>query len=152
MERIRVKQALLLCSLALGSLAHGATCPIDQKKDDATLTQIEHTWVQTIEQHDAAALDCILADEFEEADFAGALINRAAMLKSVNKRSNVHCELPELHARLYGDFAYVRGVGVCGSNNGQPPVKSRFTDIFVHREGRWQCVAGHESHFPDATK
>jgi len=21
----------------------------------------------------------------------------------------------------------------------------RFTDIYVYREGRWQCVAGHES-------
>jgi ketosteroid isomerase-like protein len=138
---------LLLCPAA-----YGVDCPVGQAKDEATLVQLEHRWVQVVEQHDLAALGCMLADEFEEADFDGSLIDRAAMLGSAAKPSHVHCEFSEMHARLYGDFAYVRGIGVCSSNAGYPPLKNRFTDIFVYRQGRWQCVAGHDSHFPEGSK
>jgi ketosteroid isomerase-like protein len=113
------------------------------------LVQIEHVWLRAVEQHDMAALGCILADEFEEADCAGSLIDRPAMLASAANRGNVHYELSDLHAHVYGDFAYARGLGVIRSGDGKPPVKSRFTDIFIYRDGGWQCVAGHESHFPE---
>jgi hypothetical protein len=133
---------LLLCSWA-----HGATCPTDQVKDQAALVRIEQMWVRAAEQHDTATLACILADEFEEADFDGSLIGRSTMLANATKPSNGHYELSELHAHIYGDTAYIRGIGV-GTDKGRITGKSRFTDIFVYRNGRWQCVAGHESHFP----
>ena len=135
---------LLLCSLA-----HGAACPMGQMKDETALVQIEQVWLRAVEQHDMAALGCILADEFEEADFAGSLIDRRAMLSSAVNRGNVHYEFLDLHAHVYGDFGYARGLGVIRSDDRKPPVKSRFTDIFIYRDGRWQCVAGHESHFPE---
>ncbi len=135
---------LLLCSLA-----HGAVCPTGQLKDQATLVQIEHVWLRAVEQRDMAALGCILADEFEEADFDGSLIGRPAMLASTANPSTVHFELSDLHAHVYGDFAYVRGLGGIRSDDGKFHTKNRFTDIFVYRDGRWQCVAGHESHFPE---
>ena len=139
--------ALLLLSL-MCSAARCTACPTDQRKDEATLVQVEQTWVRAVEQHDLAALGCILADEFEEADFAGSLIERSAMLASAAKPSNGHYELADLHVRVYGETAYVRGKGVL-NDKGVRTEKSRFTDIFVYREGRWQCVAGHESHLPE---
>jgi len=138
----------LLALLLLGSVAQAAVCPAGQRKDEATLAEIEHAWLRAVEQHDVAALGCILADEFEEADFRGSLINRSAMLASAANPRNDHYELADLHAHVYGDFAYVRGKGVM-NDNGVHTVKTRFTDIFVYRDGRWQCIAGHESHFPE---
>ena len=135
---------LLLCSLA-----HGADCPTGQRKDPAALVQIEQVWLQAAEQHDIAALGCILAVEFEEADFDGSLIERRAMLASAATSSTVHFELSDLHAHVYGNFAYVRGLGGTRGNDGKFHAKNRFTDFFVYRDGRWQCVAGHESHFPE---
>ena len=135
---------LLLCSLALG-----AGCPTGQRKDPAALVHIEQVWLRAVEQHDMAALGSILADEFEEADFDGSLIDRRAMLASAAIPSTVHFELSDLHARVYGNFAYVRGLGGIRSDDGKFHAKNRFTDIFVYRDGRWQCVAGHESHFPE---
>lgn len=132
---------LLACSLG-----YAASCPAGQAKSPEALVQIEHVWLQAAEQHDVAGLGCILADEFEEADFAGSLIDRRAMLANVAKRDDVHFELSELHAHVYGDAGYVRGVGM-RSDNHRPT--TRFTDIFVYRDGRWQCVAGHESRFPE---
>jgi ketosteroid isomerase-like protein len=135
---------LLLCSLA-----HGAVCPTGQRKDQAALVEIEQVWLRAEEQHDTAALGCILADEFEEADFDGSLIDRGAMLASAATPSAVHVELSDLHAHVDGNFAYVRGLGGIRSDDGKFHAKNRFTDIFVYRDGRWQCVAGHESHFPE---
>jgi Calcium/calmodulin dependent protein kinase II association domain len=67
----------------------------------------------------------------------------------LQKRDNARYELSDLHARLYGDVGYVRGIEV-RSDNGRPTPKRRFTDVFVYRQGRWQCVAGHESRFPES--
>ena len=137
---------LLLCSF---SLAHGQGCPTGQQKDPATLVQTEQVWLRAAEQNDKAALGCILADEFEEADFDGSLIDRRAMLATTSKPSTVHFELSDLRVHVYGNSAYVRGVGGTRSDDGKFHAKNLFTDIFVYRDGRWQCVAGHESHFPE---
>ena len=135
---------LLLCSLA-----HAAVCPTGQAKDGPTLVRIEQEWLSASARHDTAALECILADDFEEADSNGALIERSTMLSSPANPSDSHFELADLHAHVYGDVAYVRGKGVF-NDHGVRKEKTRFTDIFVYRDGRWQCVAGHESRFPDA--
>lgn len=89
---------LLLCSF---SLAHGQGCPTGQQKDPATLVQIEQVWLRAVEQHDKAALGCILADEFEEASFDGSLIDRSAMLATSAKPSTVQFELSDLHAHVH---------------------------------------------------
>src|SRR5579859_1536269 len=94
-RRSRVKIALPL--LLLCPLAHGAVCPTGQLKDQATLVRAEHLWLQAAEQHYVAALECILANEFEEADFAVSLIDRLAMLCIVANPGSGHTELLDLH-------------------------------------------------------
>ena len=143
-----MKSALLM--LALCSFANAASCPTGQTKGEATLVQIEQAWARAIEQHEIPPLECILAADFEEADATGTLISRSQMLASAAASGDVHYELSDMHAHLHGDFAYVRGVGVARTM-GKPTVKHRFTDIFVYSDGRWQCVAGHESSFPEGT-
>jgi hypothetical protein len=137
---------LLLCSWA-----HGAACPTGQSRNEATLVQMENNWARILEQHDMPGLECILATEFEEAGSTGQLTDRSQMLAAAAGYRKVHYQLSELHARVYGDFGYVRGAGLALSP-GRPPRKTRFTDIFVYRDGRWQCVAGHESGFPHAVQ
>ena len=139
-----MKQTLLM--LLLVSLAHAAPCPTGQTRHAATLVQIEQRWVKAVEQHNPTELGCILANDFEEARFNGQLSDRSEMLASAAEQ--VQYELSELHAHVYGDFGYIRGIGVARRNGGAEIAKTRFTDIFVYRDGRWQCVAGHESLFP----
>jgi ketosteroid isomerase-like protein len=143
-----VKYALwlmLFCPLAFGS-----PCPTDQTKDEAALVQAEQKWAQALEHQDVAALACILAEEFEDADIAGALADRSQTLARAAKPRGVHHVLSDLHAHVYGDFGYIRGIATAFTDNGQRTLKIRFTDVYVYREGRWQCVAGHESSFPRA--
>jgi ketosteroid isomerase-like protein len=134
---------MLLCPLAYAS-----PCPKEQAKDEATLIQMEHTWASALEKHDASALECILASDFEEAGPDGQLFDRSNMLNRARNTEQVHYELSEMHAHVYGDAGFVRGMGVAAGSDGKVRAKTRFTDIFVYRDGRWQCVAGQESLFP----
>jgi ketosteroid isomerase-like protein len=131
---------LLLCPLAFAG-----PCPASQAKDNDTLIHIEQTWAHALEQRDSATLDCILADEFEDAGPDGMLTNRATTLAKASEHSAMHHDLTDLHAHVQGDFGYIRGLATAKNAEGKVVVRVRFTDVYVYREGRWQCVAGHES-------
>ena len=146
---INMKPALLV--LLLCPLVYAGPCPTGQAKDEATLIQIEQTWARALEEQDISALMCILADEFEDAGPIGNLTGRAQILARAADHPSEHHELSEMRASIYGDVAYTRGVARAVSHaRGAPPNKVRFTDVYVYREERWQCVAGHESRFPRA--
>jgi hypothetical protein len=140
----------VLCLLMSCPLAFAAPCPTGQTKDESALVQMEQTWARALEQNDAPALGCILAAEFEDAGPDGKLTDRAATLASSAGHHVVHHELTELHAHVMGNFGYIRGVATAVDEQHTPLVSVRFTDIYVYRNGRWQCVAGHESTVSDA--
>jgi hypothetical protein len=86
-----------------------------------------------------------LADEFEDAGPDGALTDRATTLAKAGEHPAVHHALSDLHAHIHGDFGYIRGLATAMDGQGKIVARVRFTDVYVYREGRWQCVAGHES-------
>ncbi len=88
-----------------------ARVPTGQAKDDGALIHIEQTWAQALEQRDSATLDCILADEFEDAGPDGKLTNRATTLAKASEHPAVHHDLTDLQAHVQGDFGYIRGLG-----------------------------------------
>ena len=134
----------VLWILVLCPAAGALPCPTAQAKDEAALVEIEKEWARALDEHDTHALDCILADEFEDADIEGQLISRTATLAKAGTSRAVHHELSHLHARVHGEFAYIPGVADALDPAGKG-VRVRFTDIYVFRQGRWQCVAGQES-------
>jgi ketosteroid isomerase-like protein len=136
---VKMLWILLLCPMA------HAACPTAQPKNENALIQIEQTWARALEQHDVQALDCILADEFEDADPDGKLSDRKATLSKAAGGPSVHHELSDLHAQLYGDFGYTRGLATAMNPQTKMITQVRFTDVYVFRDGHWQCVAGHES-------
>ncbi len=131
---------VLMCSCAFAE-----NCPTGQSKEAASLAQIEQNWARALERSDAAALDCILAKEFEDAGPDGQLTDRAETLAKAAKPRSVRHELSELHPHVEGDFGYIRGTAAAIDPSGKVVARVRFTDVYAYREGRWQCVAGHES-------
>jgi hypothetical protein len=125
--------------------AQAASCSGGQAKNEAALVQMEHMWAQALEKRDVAALDCILASDFEEVAQDGQLFDRSHMLNRARSDAQVHYELSEMHGHVYGDAGFVRGVGAAIGADGKLKGRTRFTDIFVYRDGRWQCVAGQEA-------
>lgn len=144
---LRVKSAL--CLMVLCGAAYATACPAGQAKDESALVQIEKTWARALEQRDVATLGCILADEFEDADPDGKLMDRASTLAKAAGHPAVHHELSELHAHVNGDSGYIRGLATAVDAQGKVAFRVRFTDVYVYRDGRWQCVAGHESMVTD---
>jgi ketosteroid isomerase-like protein len=138
---------LLFAVLCLPSALTAATCP-SQPKTEAALLELERAWAHALEQHDADTVSCFLADEFQDAGTEGELQDRAATLVRIPQRRSSQNRLEDLHARIYGDAAYVRGLNQVLDPTGKPIARVRFTDIFVHRDGRWQAVAGHETLLP----
>jgi hypothetical protein len=139
---------LLLCAFARCPRIYAASCPTNQPKDENALVEIEKTWAQALEQHDANTLTCILADEFEDTATDGQLSDRATVLGRAQKQPGSQHQLSDMHARIYGNVGYIRGIATALTAGGRPKVVVRFTDVYVYRDGRWQCVAGHESQFP----
>jgi ketosteroid isomerase-like protein len=137
--------------LMLSPLAVASPCPMGQAKDDAALVQMEQTWARSLERRDATALGCILAAEFEDAGPDGKLTDRATTLAKAAEPRAVHHELSELRAHVNGDTGYIRGLATAVDAQGKLVAKVRFTDLYVYRDGRWQCVAGHESMLPESS-
>jgi ketosteroid isomerase-like protein len=141
-----VKQALCMALILAGAtVSWAATCPTNQAKNEATLLQAEHRWAAALERHDAETVGCLVADEFEDADVDGSLHNRVQALARIPHRRLSRNQLEDLHAHLFGDFAYVRGLNRFMDTTGKPLAQVCFTDILVYREGRWQAVAGQET-------
>lgn len=138
----------ILCLFLLCPLGYAAPCPTAQRKDEAALAQNEQNWARALEEQDISALVCILADEFEDVGPTGEPASRTQVLQRADQHRGVHHELSELHAHVYGDFAYIRGLATTPGAPGRPTIKVRFTDVYVYRDGRWQCVAGQESSIP----
>jgi hypothetical protein len=131
--------------LLISPLAVADSCPTGQAKDGNALMQIERTWAQALNQRNTSALSCILAEEFEDAGPAGTLTDRATTLRKAAQHSAVHHQLSDLQAKIQGDSGYIRGLAMAINPQGKVVARVRFTDIYVFRDGRWQCVAGHES-------
>ena len=131
---------VMLCPMACA-----APCPAGQGKDGSALIQNERTWAKALELRDAAALSCLLAEEFEDAGPDGTLQDRDTTLAKAAKHSPVHHELTELRAHVQGEFGYIRGLATAVDAQGKVVARVRFTDIYVYRDGRWQAVAAHES-------
>ena len=128
------------CSLVVtGSVIPRAAVAADPGKVEQDLMQLERNWCTALVNNDAAALDAILADDLVDVSHSGAISDKADDLASVKKDKTNVCEDDLMHVRVYGDTAVVVGrmtyksVGYSGL--------LRFTDTYVRRNGRWQCVS-----------
>jgi ketosteroid isomerase-like protein len=133
-------------------LAQAADCPKHQPKTEAALINLENTWADALNRKDAAAVACLLADEFEEADVDGSLHTRAENLAKIPNRKPGTNRLSELRAHVEGNIGFTRGLAELVDGAGKVVARVRFTDVFTYRDGRWQALAGHESLIAPATR
>jgi hypothetical protein len=89
------------------------------------------------------------ADEFIFTDSNGSVTTRAQDLagEATCKKSTSTYDVDETNVWLNGNTAVVTGRVTIRKSLANPgPVnRSRFTDVFVFRDKRWQLVAGHSS-------
>lgn len=146
---------VVLCLFLLGLFSlplAAARCAAPQAKDDHALIELEQAWAQALEAHDADAVACILAEEFQDADPNGALHGRTETLAQIPHRRPGKNILSELDPHRFGDFGYIRGLATLVDAQGKTVARVRFTDIYVYRDRRWLAVAGQESLLSEPAK
>lgn len=125
----------------------------DQSKQG--LMQLERDIGKANIERDYAFFDRVEADEFIFTGADGSLLTKQEDLKSLKEPANpdvtlLAYDVDEMKVLLYEKTAVVTGrvttkrryKGIEWSS------QSRFTDVFVLRDGRWQIVAGHSSRMP----
>lgn len=113
---------------------------------------VEHEWLAALNRHDVTALARILGREFIDSDYQGDAITRAQYLtyfaRPVTRPApQVEQSFEATTVRFVagGEVAIVTGLVVSRPATGAVR-HSRFTDVFVWRDGRWQAVTGQETH------
>lgn len=129
-------------------------------KTETELMQIERDIGDANVRRDKAYFARIEAEECIFTDSGGGLTTRAEDLASLDQPAGpaklISYVVDEMKVMDYGSTAVVLGrvtTTLRVNNNGterEVVNRSRFTDVFVKRKGRWQIVAGHSSRIRDS--
>ena len=138
----------VLCSvLVIGWWETSAFASQNQpvKSDQEILIELEQGWNEAFYRKDLAFLERVLADEFVATYDDGSRGDRAkelAQAASFNQQVESAIQ-DEFAVKVYGDTAVVWfTLNLVGVRQGQKAeVTLRYTDVFVLRDGRWQCVS-----------
>jgi hypothetical protein len=107
--------------------------------------RVEKSFFDALVRAHAGELDRLLADDFSLADLSGGIMSKAALIEAVcsGKLRFEVIEPVEAAVRFYGPTAIVTGRTNMRSSFEQTQfvVQSRYTHVFVEREGRVCLVA-----------
>ena len=153
MKNVVFAVLLILSASALLSAQMRGKKTVRNLKVERELKKVEEDWANAYLRHDAAVLERILADEFISVGSNGKSHNKAQDIEELKTDSAIYeYSTPyDLEIRLYGDGAVVIGRTKERGHydSGRPFVNEyRWTDIFVKRQGRWQCVAAQVASIP----
>lgn len=116
---------------------------------ETELLQLERAWAAAYVAADLATLERIEATEFVFTDDEGTMFTKTQDIGSLRTKEYVATAftVDDMAVRLYGDAAVVTGRTTEKSTwKGQDTSGvRRWTDTWVRRDGRWQCVASHIS-------
>jgi len=133
--------ALVLCGVATAAAAQSG--PV--RSDQDILIQLEHDWDAAFHRHDAPFIDRILAEEFIVTYDNGVRADRKLELQlATSLNENIESSMmDEFIVKEFGNTAVVWfTLHLVGPVNGERVQNDyRFTDVFVLRDGRWQCVS-----------
>jgi ketosteroid isomerase-like protein len=114
------------------------------------LEAIEEQLASTWKNHDCAGWSALLADDWSVTHIDGQVITKPQALAMCRTGPALASTVDQLAVRSYGDTAIVTGRTKATVSGTEPhTVTLRFTDVFVHRAGRWIVIASHATRVPD---
>jgi hypothetical protein len=141
----------LLCSLlaAYWTLTAFASQRLPVQSDQETLIKLEQGWNEAFYRNNVPFIENILADEFiatYEDGSRGDKSRELALAKGFNQQVESAVQ-DDFVVKIYRDTAVVwftlRLVGI--SQGQRLEMRFRYTDVWVIRDGRWQCVSTHST-------
>jgi len=120
--------------------------------DSALLEQLEKAWGRAYVDHDLATLERVEADDWVLTDADGKISGKVEDIGDARSGAYQAASyaMSGIQVHLHGDTAVVTGTQTVkatfkGKEEGGTQL---FTDTWMKREGRWQCVATHLSNVP----
>jgi ketosteroid isomerase-like protein len=137
-----LKCCVLAAAWAL-SVAAAQRSPVES--DQETLIKLEQGWNDAFYRKDLAFIENLLADEFMATYDDGSRGDKAkelALARDFNQQVESAIQ-DDFVVKVYRDTAVVWfTLHVVGIKQGQrAELTLRYTDVWVIRDGRWQCVS-----------
>ena len=141
----------LLCCVVAATWAMPASAsqqpPV--RSDQEILVELERGWNEAFYRKDVAFIEHLLADEFTatyDDGSRGDKIKELALTTEFNQQVESAIQ-DEFTVRVYRDTSVVWfTLHLVGTRQGQrAEVTFRYTDVWVLRDGRWQCVSTHST-------
>jgi ketosteroid isomerase-like protein len=135
---------LLAATLGFAATPVSAQTSRRAQSDQDVLIQLERDWDYAYHHKDVKFIENVLAMEFVAVYAEGQHADRTRELQlaaEFNQQIDSSV-LDEFNVRIYGDTAVVLFTQkLTGPSKGQPlTLTFRYIDVFVMRDGRWQCV------------
>ena len=108
------------------------------------LRQLQDQWRQALSARDTAFFQRVLAEEFLLTGNATTQTRADFLLELQTSGGTVplaHSE--QTNIRLFGNFAVATGLVRYDVPGNPSPVISRYTEVWVKRQGQWQSIHGH---------
>jgi ketosteroid isomerase-like protein len=120
--------------------------------EEDELLKLEKAFAEAIVKNDLEAIGRLVADDWIIIDSNGEIVDRTRFFEVIKSGALTHdtMESEDLRVRVYGESAVVTAItSAKGKFMGQEFItQERATDVFVKRDGRWQCVLTHLTRFP----
>jgi ketosteroid isomerase-like protein len=99
--------------------------------------------VRSVQEADVRWFDANLADDFLNSNPDGTLIDRAAFLAQIARKTPLtNLKEDDVRIVIRGDFAFIHARTTFTKPDGTQGA-GRYTDIWWKRGGRWLCVTAH---------
>jgi len=116
------------------------------------LLKIEEEFAEAIVKNDVEGIGRLVADDWIIIDPNGEIVDRTRFFEVIKSGALIHemMESDDFRVRIYGDTAVVTAVTrTKGKFMGQEfSTQERATDVFMKRDGQWQCVLTHLTRLP----
>ena len=109
----------------------------------ARLQELNRNYVRSVDEADVAWFDANLAHDFFNTNPDGTFIDRKAFLAQIGRGSSVkNIRAHDVLIRILGDFAIIHASTSYQKPDGTEGA-GRYTDDWIFRDGRWQCISAH---------
>jgi ketosteroid isomerase-like protein len=116
------------------------------------LLKVEKELAEAIVKNDLEGIERLVAVDWIIVGPDGEIVERARFFEVIKSGAMTHdtMESEDFRIRVYGDSAVATGITrTKGKFMGQEfSTQERATDVFVSRDGRWQCVLTHLTRLP----
>jgi peptidylprolyl isomerase len=152
MKRVAITLLSLICLAPLALAQRNRRARASQPKPvalvaDRALKELGRQWAEALKDHDRAALERILDDQFMLTDGEGHVSNKQQSIEAAIKIKIESYSLDDVNVRVFGDTGVVTGLwsGKFTTDGKTMDASFRFTDNYAKSLGRWRAVASHES-------